>query len=152
MLTAEREVEQKVRGLRAGADDYLIKPFSARELIARVSAHLQMARMRRESAEVLRLSEAALRAADRRKDEFLATLAHELRNPLAPIRNAVQILRLRGDSEFQAVHDMIDRQVQHLVRLVDDLLDVSRITRGKISLQMESLDVAFAPQSVTMGP
>ena len=69
--------------------------------------------------------------ADRRKNEFLAMLAHELRNPLAPIRNAVHILRAaaaRDDPQLQQVRDMIDRQVQQLVRLVDDLLDVSRIT------------------------
>ena len=82
--------------------------------------------------------------ADRRKNEFLAMLAHELRNPLAPIRNAVQILRMRGATEpgLEAVRDMIDRQVEQLVRLVDDLLDISRITGGKIQLQMEPVDVA----------
>jgi CheY-like chemotaxis protein len=82
--------------------------------------------------------------ADRRKNEFLSMLAHELRNPLAPIRNAVQLLRMRGgqDPELNAVRDMIDRQVHQLIRLVDDLLDISRITRGKIRLQTEPLDVA----------
>jgi len=86
----------------------------------------------------------ALREADRRKDEFLAMLGHELRNPLAPIRNAVQILRQGGgDASLVVVaRDMIDRQVSHLVRLVDDLLDVSRISRGKILLRMERLDLA----------
>jgi signal transduction histidine kinase/DNA-binding response OmpR family regulator len=82
--------------------------------------------------------------ADRHKNEFLSMLAHELRNPLAPIRNAVQILRMRGsdDPEIQSVRDLIDRQVQQLIRLVDDLLDLSRITRGKIRLQTESVDLA----------
>src|SRR5207302_619047 len=82
--------------------------------------------------------------ADLQKNLFLSMLAHELRNPLAPIRNAVQILRIQGsrDPEVQEIHDMIDRQVQHLVRLVDDLLDVSRITRGKIRLQKEPVDAA----------
>src|SRR5439155_10977674 len=82
--------------------------------------------------------------ADLQKNLFLSMLAHELRNPLAPIRNAVQILRIQGsrDPEVQEIHDMIDRQVQHLVRLVDDLLDVSRITRGKIRLQKEPIDAA----------
>src|SRR5581483_10934478 len=71
----------------------------------------------------------ALRDADRRKDEFLATLAHELRNPLAPIRNALQILKMpRVDAQtVERSRDMMERQVQHLVRLVDDLLDVSRV-------------------------
>jgi PAS domain S-box-containing protein len=80
---------------------------------------------------------AALREADRRKDEFLAMLAHELRNPLAPIRNAAQIIRLKGPPapEMQWAREVIDRQVDQLNRLVDDLLDVSRITRGKIELR-----------------
>lgn len=86
----------------------------------------------------------ALRDADRRKDEFLATLAHELRNPLAPIRNALQILKMpRVDAGIVArSRDMMERQVEHLVRLVDDLLDVSRVMRGKIALRTERLELA----------
>jgi signal transduction histidine kinase len=82
--------------------------------------------------------------ADRQKNEFLSMLAHELRNPLAPIRNAVAVLRLHEEHNHEAswAQDVIDRQVSHLVRLVDDLLDVSRITRGKIRLELEQLDVA----------
>ncbi|QJR12962.1 Sensor histidine kinase RcsC [Usitatibacter rugosus] len=84
-------------------------------------------------------AEAALLALDHRKDEFLAMLAHELRNPLGPIRNAVEILRI-APSERTEMHakarEMIGRQVSHLARLVDDLLDVSRITQGKIALQI----------------
>lgn len=89
-------------------------------------------------------AEGALKEANRRKDEFLAMLAHELRNPLAPIRYAVQVLQLTGSREptLQWCRDVIDRQVQHMVRLVDDLLDVSRITRGRITLQKEPLDLA----------
>jgi signal transduction histidine kinase/CheY-like chemotaxis protein len=85
----------------------------------------------------------ALREADRRKDEFLAMLGHELRNPLAPIRNAVQILRQARHEEalLEMASGMIDRQVSHLARLVDDLLDVSRISRGKILLRRERLDL-----------
>ena len=80
--------------------------------------------------------------ADRRKDEFLATLAHELRNPLAPIRNSVSLLRLSGAAGPAAqVWEMMDRQVEHMVRLVDDLMEVSRITRGKIELRKEVLDL-----------
>jgi signal transduction histidine kinase/DNA-binding response OmpR family regulator len=81
---------------------------------------------------------------DRHKNEFLSMLAHELRNPLAPIRNAVQLLRMLdpGASEAPQLHELIERQVQQLVRIVDDLLDVSRITRGKIHLQMECVQVA----------
>jgi PAS domain S-box-containing protein len=89
-------------------------------------------------------AEEALREADRRKDEFLAMLAHELRNPLAPIRNAVQLMRLNGtdDPDVQWARDVVERQVQQLTRLVDDLLDVSRISRGKINLQMGPVDLA----------
>ncbi|MGB4335540.1 MAG: PAS domain S-box protein [Chromatiaceae bacterium] len=92
----------------------------------------------------LKHSEEALREADRRKDEFLATLAHELRNPLAPIRSAVEILKLKApdDPTLQAVHGLIDRQLRHLVRLVDDLLDVSRITRGRLQLRRERVALA----------
>ena len=79
----------------------------------------------------------------RRKDEFLATLAHELRNPLAPIRNAVSLLQLRSDAdeELRQVGNLLDRQVTQLARLVDDLLDVSRVTFGKVNLQRAPLDV-----------
>ncbi len=89
-------------------------------------------------------SRAALQEADRRKDEFLATLAHELRNPLAPIRNALQMLEPPGTdgAVARSVRDMMDRQVPHMVRLVDDLLDVSRITRGKIELRRQRVDLA----------
>ncbi len=86
----------------------------------------------------------ALRETDRRKDEFLATLAHELRNPLAPIRNSLQILKMpRVDAEMvERSRDMMERQVHHLVRLVDDLLDVSRVMRGKIELRREKVELA----------
>jgi PAS domain S-box-containing protein len=88
--------------------------------------------------------EEALKRADRRKDEFLAMLAHELRNPLAPIRNAAQVLKLVGvsDAHQQWACEVIERQTQHLTRLVDDLLDVSRITQGKITLSRAPLDLA----------
>ncbi|HEX7181781.1 MAG TPA: ATP-binding protein [Thermoanaerobaculia bacterium] len=88
--------------------------------------------------------EEALKEADQRKDEFLAMLAHELRNPLAPIRNAAQVLKLAGpvNAHQDWAREVIERQAQHLTRLVDDLLDVSRITRGKVTLAREPLDLA----------
>jgi PAS domain S-box-containing protein len=88
-------------------------------------------------------AEAELREADRRKDEFLAILAHELRNPLAPIRTAVGILRAPGvaDAVAQRARDIIDRQVAQMARLVDDLLDVSRLSRGHLSLQRRPVRV-----------
>ena len=93
--------------------------------------------------------ERALHEADRRKDEFLAMLAHELRNPLAPIRNGLHILRLsEGDRRASdRVVPMMQRQVDHMVRLVDDLLEVSRITSGKIELRQGRVDLASALQS-----
>ena len=75
-----------------------------------------------------------MREADRRKDEFLALLSHELRNPLAPILTAVELMQLRGDVATPREREVIVRQAQHLVRLVDDLLDVSRVARGKVTL------------------
>jgi PAS domain S-box-containing protein len=89
-------------------------------------------------------AEQVLRDADRRKDEFLATLAHELRNPLAPISNSLHILRLADSSDptVERVGEMMERQVNHMVRLVDDLLEVSRITRGKIDLRRERVELA----------
>jgi len=81
--------------------------------------------------------------ADQRKDQFLATLAHELRNPLAPIRNSVSLLRLsNGAAPSPELWEMMDRQVSHMVRLVDDLMEVSRITRGKIDLRKARIDLA----------
>jgi PAS domain S-box-containing protein len=92
-------------------------------------------------------NEKVLRDADRRKDEFLAMLAHELRNPLAPIRNAIELLdpvRSPSPQDFETMRAVIGRQVRHLSRLVDDLLDVARITQGKITLRQENVSLAAA--------
>ena len=275
MLSARAGEESRVEGLHAGADDYLIKPFSARELVARVQSSLDLARGRGEaelasrrrgaqfktlldqaplgvylvdadfrvrevnpiarlafgdipggligrdfeeiihilwakpyaeelvrifrrtletgephimpehvefrvdrgvteyyewrvdripladgrsgvvcyfrdiSAQVLarqaiEASREALREADRRKDEFLATLAHELRNPLAPMRNGLQLMKLaRGDGEgIERARALIERQLGHMVRLVDDLLDLSRISRGTVELRRTRVPLA----------
>jgi PAS domain S-box-containing protein len=95
------------------------------------------------ACERLRLVE-QLRRADRNKDEFLATLAHELRNPLAPLRNSLQIMRLVGDDRgaVEECRTVMERQVGILVRLIDDLLDISRITRNKLKLHKERVDLA----------
>jgi signal transduction histidine kinase len=112
---------------------------AAGELIG--AAHiLRNVTQREEMRDALERSEEMLRENDRRKDEFLATLAHELRNPLAPIRSGIELLRPR--LEDTATIDMMDRQMAHLVRLVDDLLDLSRVSRGKIDLKIESVDAA----------
>ena len=100
-------------------------------------------------------AEQALKEADRLKDEFLAMLAHELRNPLAPIRNAVHLMKLKSleDAQLRLARDIIDRQLLQLTRLVDDLLDVSRITRGKINVARERIElrdlVTHAVETVT---
>ncbi len=88
-------------------------------------------------------AEAALKEADRRKDEFLATLAHELRNPLAPIRSSAELMRLAApqDALLQRHTDLIGRQVTHLARMIDDLMDVSRISLGKLELRLAPLDL-----------
>lgn len=96
----------------------------------------------------LKLAQEALRETDRRKNEFLATLAHELRNPLAPIRNAAQVFKLENppDSPLYKAQEVIERQLQHMVRLIDDLLDVSRITSGKLHLRKERVELALVLQ------
>jgi PAS domain S-box-containing protein len=269
MLSARAGEESRVEGMEAGADDYLVKPFGARELLARVSGHLQMARLRRETAEALRLTydrfeklidgaplgvylvdadlrivqvnpkarpafgdiknligsdfsevmhilwpkayaeeiverfrqtlrsgepffvaerseesldrggteyyewqihriglpdgrhgvvcyfsdisrhvlaRRALAESDRRKNEFMAVLAHELRNPLAPLRNALQVMKLAGEDAraMEEARLMMERQVALLVRLIDDLMDMSRINRGKVVLRRETMEIAAA--------
>ncbi|MEK6262086.1 MAG: PAS domain S-box protein [Planctomycetota bacterium] len=99
---------------------------------------------RKRAEEELRHLAAKLSETDRRKSEFLAMLAHELRNPLAPIRNALQIVQLSAGSDeaVQSASQTMERQIRHMVRLVDDLLDVSRISRGKIDLRQERVELA----------
>ena len=84
----------------------------------------------------------AAESANRAKDEFLAMLGHELRNPLSPIVTALQLMKLQGRDDSERARAMIERQVTHLMRLVDDLLDVSRITRGKVELESELVELA----------
>ena len=148
----------RLRGYECGAVDYVPVPVVPEILRAKVSVFADLYRKTRalerlneeleervaERTAALEASTEALKEADRRKDEFLAMLAHELRNPLAPIRTAVQLLRLRELAEPQRARarDVIERQVEHLVDLINDLLDVSRITRGVIALQREPLLVS----------
>jgi len=103
----------------------------AEELAIRAGLALKNARLYRQAQEAIRV-----------RDEFLAMLGHELRNPLAPIVTAVQLLKMREGSAPRREHEVIERQAQHLVRLVDDLLDVSRITQGKVTLRTERIELA----------
>ena len=107
------------------------------DIVARQAADLME---RTQAVDALRHSEAQLKEADRRKDEFLAVLAHELRNPLAPIRTALELIRLARSnaSLVEEARTMMERQVSHMVRLIDDLLDVSRIASGKIQLRRQA--------------
>ena len=124
--------------------EVIYRPHREDGCVAGFFVHVHDITQRKWAEEELRRLNAELREADRRKDEFLATLAHELRNPLAPIRNAVQILKADGrpEAELAWSRDMIERQVRQMVRLVDDLLDVSRITPGKLELRRQRIDLA----------
>ncbi len=110
----------------------------------RTTALEEINRSLRSETEERRAAESALLEADRRKDEFLATLAHELRNPLAPMRNALAILRSgrAGAAAEDRAREILDRQINHMVRLVDDLLDVARITTGKLAVRTEPMELA----------
>ena len=124
----------------------LERPTSARTLVSAVQAAIRSRSRQyeiRDQLIALSRAEDALRTADQRKDEFLAMLAHELRNPLAPIRNASELLSrvLPAEPRLQATTAIIKRQITHLTRLVDDLLDVSRITQGRIELQRKPLEL-----------
>ncbi|HWP18221.1 MAG TPA: ATP-binding protein [Burkholderiaceae bacterium] len=248
MLSARAGEEAKIEGLQAGADDYLVKPFSARELLGCVQARLELSRVRREldqrisdilesitdglvtfdrewryryvnreaerllgrprgellgrcvwelypqalgteierklretaergvttefeghnpvlgswydhkayanpdggvtvffrDATARHLAQQALAESERRKDEFLATLAHELRNPLAPLRTGLEILRIARDRPETAAQalQLMERQLGHMVRLIDELMDLSRISRGLIELKMDQVPLA----------
>jgi CheY-like chemotaxis protein len=154
----------QLRGYECGAVDYIPVPVVPELLRARVTVFADLyrktaalerinqeleervaertAQLEHDLAERTRLQQ-ALMDAGQRKDEFLAVLAHELRNPLAPIRTAVDLMRLRPikDDTVLECRDVIDRQVEQLTRLVDDLMDVSRISNGKIKLVREPMDV-----------
>lgn len=154
-----------LRGYKSGAVHYVSVPVIPELLRAQVSVFVELYRKTRlleqltreledrvaertaeleaSAAKQAELAE-QLRQADRRKDEFLALLGHELRNPLAPVMNAISIMRLKGSKDPDVVWavDVIQRQISQLVRLVDDLLDVSRVSQGKITLQLAPVDIA----------
>jgi PAS domain S-box-containing protein len=138
LLSAKADEELMVRLLDDGAQDFIVKPFSEKDLQVRVR-NLVLAQQAREQVDGLR---EAAESANRAKDEFLAMLGHELRNPLSPILTALQLMKLQGHDKSERARTIIERQVNHLTRLVDDLLDVSRIARGKVELRTELVEMA----------
>jgi signal transduction histidine kinase len=138
--------QRRFRGYEAGAVDFIQKPIETDVLRSKADVFFELYRQRQQIAQQrdeLKAHSAALEEADRRKDEFLATLAHELRNPLAPLRHGLDVLRRNPDSaKAEEIRDMMDRQMVHMVRLIDDLLDVSRVSQGKIELRKERIQGA----------
>ena len=133
LLSAKADEGLKAQLLENGAQDFITKPFTKRELLVRI----------RNLVAVQQVKE-TLREADRRKDDFIALLAHELRNPLAPIRNGLHVIGLAGN-DVNAVgqaRSMMDRQLGHMVRLIDDLMDISRISRNKMDLRLGRVALA----------
>ena len=143
-----RDQHRAFAGYEAGGVDFLYKPLDPDVLRWKVAVFLQLWEQKQKLAgqlEALHEAQAQLRDADRRKDEFLAVLSHELRNPLTPVRNSVHLLQRMGLGEQAGRYlGIIDRQVRHLARLVDDLLDVTRIASAKVQLQRERLDLCEA--------
>jgi signal transduction histidine kinase len=188
MIADEPERAEDLAAMESGAEDYVVRNRLDSALLERsiryaVEASKREAALRRvrdeletrvaERADALetmnealaaevaerRVAERALRAVDRRKDEFLATLAHELRNPLAPLSSATEILSRTLDTPEEGVRreralGVIERQVSHMVRLIDELLDLSRITHGKLELHREWISLADVIESAleTAGP
>jgi signal transduction histidine kinase len=140
------DAQRRFRGYEAGAVDFIQKPIEADILRSKVNIFLELYRQRQQLAaqrDELAIASEALKNADRRKDEFIAVLAHELRNPLASVHAGVNLLnRKAGTPQAEIIQKSVERQIFHLARLVDDLLDVSRISQGKIVLKKERLDLA----------
>jgi signal transduction histidine kinase len=167
-LTAHLLDEKDVMtGYGAGAVDYLTKPVNPKILRHKVGVFVELFQKTRALAELnetleervrertaeLERSEAALRTAHQQKDEFIAILAHELRNPLAPIRFGIDLLLDLGATDAAAERTLstMSRQLDHVVRLVDDLLDTSRISRGVLELKMEDIDLAKSVEQAVEG-
>ncbi len=159
LLSARAGDESRVEGWAAGADSYLVKPFSARELLARVEGLVTLAKVRRDAADALRASEVALQQsleserharseaqrANRMKDEFLTTLSHELRTPLNAILGWSQFLaddKTHSPERLRKGLETIERNARAQVLLIEDLLDVSRIAEGKLRLDVKPLAMA----------
>ena len=151
LLSARAGEGSRVEGMVAGADDYLVKPFSARELLARVEAHLNLQRVRKEAEQAVRdlmsqeqKARASAEVANRIKDDFLAMLSHELRTPLNAIVGWIHLLKKGQLSENDRARgiEAIDRNAAAQRAIIDELLDVSRIVTGKLKLETKPVDLA----------
>ena len=152
LLSSKTDEEECVLGLDAGADDCLVSPFSARQLLARVRAHLNLSRMRREAAKVLKdlyqtseIARVRAEAASRAKSDFLAVMSHELRTPLNAISGYVQLLEMGAFGEIsdtqRDVLGRIDRSQRHLLRLINDVLNLARVESGQVEYALEAVPV-----------
>lgn len=145
------DAQRRFRGYEAGAVDFIQKPIEADVLRSKATVFHDLYRQRQLVAahrDELEAATRALRIADQRKDQFLAMLAHELFNPVAAIKAGLHLLRKRAhEEEAAAIREQMDRQVNHLTRLVEDLLDISRVSEGKISLQKERTELRSIVQS-----
>jgi signal transduction histidine kinase/ActR/RegA family two-component response regulator len=140
----ERPIDDSAAPIRCKDGEIVGGVLVFRDITERRRAELDQLKAQEE----LRKLAAKLSDADRRKDEFLATLAHELRNPLAPIRNGLQIMRMSNDGDaVEQARTMMERQLGQMIRLVDDLLDVSRISRGQLELRQEHLQLSVVLKS-----
>ncbi|WP_394822818.1 ATP-binding protein [Pendulispora albinea] len=143
LLTARAGQESTVEGFAAGADDYVLKPFSARELVARVRTHLELSRVRRQSEMEQETARTHAERLNRMKDEFLATVSHELRTPLQAILGWVKLLsdgQVKPERVAKAI-SVIERNARAQAQLIEDILDVSRIIAGKIRLDLKPVDM-----------
>ncbi len=136
LLSARAGEESAIEGLEAGADDYLIKPFSAQELVSRVTAHLQMTQMRGEAL-------VQERTLSQRKDELLSTVSHELNTPLVAILGWTRLLRANPSNQSMLMKSLetIERNALLQAKLIQDLLDISRITLGKLRLSLAPVEL-----------
>lgn len=144
--------QRRFRGYEAGAVDFIQKPIEPDILRSKAEVFFDLYRQRQlvsAQRDELAAATLALREADRRKDEFLAVLGHELRNPVAALLAGFHLMQKKRDdpARLEAIHEQMDRQLSHLSRLIEDLLDISRISEGKISLRTERVELSTILQS-----
>lgn len=143
--------ERRFQGYEAGAVDFIQKPIEPDILRSKAGIFAELYRQRKmisEQRDLLEAQTSALQLADKRKNEFIGVLVHELRNPLAALNGGLKILSRKPDAgKVEQIHGLMHQQMDHIIRLVDDLLDVSRITQGKINLVKSDFDIRDAIHS-----